>query len=50
MLESIGRDTPAVSRLSFLGQDGTKAEPPEYLVDPYVIRNQPMYSLRTRRC
>ena len=37
VLAEIRRGEPVV----ILGQDGTKAEPPEYLVDPYVIRNQP---------
>ena len=37
VLAEIRRGEPVV----VLGQDGTKAEPPEYLVDPYIIRNQP---------
>ena len=37
VLAEIRRGEPVV----ILGRDGTKAEPPEYLLDPYIIRNQP---------
>jgi len=37
VLAEIRRGEPVV----ILGQDGTKAEPPEYLIDPYIIKNQP---------
>jgi hypothetical protein len=37
VLAEIRRGEPVV----ILGQDGMKADPPEYLIDPYIIRNQP---------
>jgi len=37
VLEEIRRGEPVV----ILGQEGVKVEPPEYLIDPFVIRNQP---------